>query len=569
MGIEDIDYLKKHSVKQSYIFMTDSADRDRRSYPTPSEYVVSFTRPFEKVVGLEVLDASIPRTMYNVDVINNTIHFFIHDTSVDETTFDPSNCRVATLPPGEYTIQTLVPALNKVLSMHLNGDSTKPIISIIAETTTNPPDVESKIRFRCPYPFFLDMQASTIAETLGFDTHIDPKEATVDVLSRRYNAPIAEQVKLYHSVGVPPEVALGAERTLVEGPRGVIRASPIAANTFVAQRFTAPAQCFFTQFFVALTTQDVSLNNGANWEIRKGTSTTPSMAEEDVIASGVVAVSFVDGTLSDSTPLSAVTRLDPDVFYWLVLKHAGEGTDLRVFYNDVLLQETTYLTTTDGGVTWNSIDDIENGIFYHMSVTVMAKDEYNVLSAPGIYSLVGPRYIVLRCPEIEENSFRSLAYGKHHLGLAKFRLGVVGYSENRLDYSKVPTREFHPIGKLSRLTLRFELSSGQLYDFKGVNHTITFAIHYYEPSAQNMFQQSILNPNYDGNFLAYMYKQEQQESDSDDQEEDFSRDRLRDYSYQEVYYHPENQRRRDLELLYDEERFENVFSRAGDHEDQQ
>jgi hypothetical protein len=72
-----------------------------------------------------------------------------------------------------------------------------------------------------------------------------------------------------------------------------------------------------------------------------------------------------------------------------------------------------------------------------------------------------------------------------------------------------------------------------------------------------MFQQSILNPNYDGNFLEYMYRQEQQESDSDDQEEDFSRDRLRDYRIQEVLHHPETQRRRDLERLFDEEMLEN------------
>lgn len=557
MGIDDIDYLKKNSVKQSYIFLTDSADRDRRSYPTPSEYVVEFTRPFEKVVGLEVLDASIPRTMYNVDVINNEIRFFIHDSTVDTATFDPSRCKTASIPPGEYTIQTLVPAINRILRMRVNDDENQPDVFIVAETTTNPPDVESKIQFRCPYPFFLDMTASTIAETLGFDTHIDPAEASVTLLSRRYDAPIPDQVKLYHSVGAPPEIALGAERTLLEGPRGVIRSANISDTAFVAQRFVAPASCYFTQFFVALTTANVTLNGGATWEIRRGTALAPNMSPSSLVAQGVVAVSFVDGTLSDSTPLAQVTQLSPNQYYWLLLKNANAapGNDLRVFYNDVLTQETTFLVSTDTGVSWASVDDLDNQIYFQMSVTITAKDAYNLLTAPGIYSLVGPRYIVLRCPEIEENSFRSLAYSKHHLGLAKFRLGVVGYSENRLDYSKVPTREFHPIGKLSRLTLRFELSNGQLYDFKGVNHTITFAIHYYEPTAQNMFQQSILNPNYDGDFLNYMYKQEQQESDSDDQEEDFSRDRLRDYSYQEVKYHPENQRRRDLEFLYDEERF--------------
>lgn len=531
--------------------MTDSADRDRYSYPTPSQYVVEFTQPFQKVVGLEVLDASIPRTMYNVDVINNQLRFFIHDDTVSITTFDPLQCATATISPGEYTIQTLVPSLTAVLQMHVNGNPDEPLITITAETTTNPPDVESKIRFRCPYPFFLDM-SSTIAETIGFDTHVDPSEALVPVIERRYEQhPDLEsnpnRVLLYHSVDIQPEIALGAERILFEGPRGVIRKTPIFGSAFAAQRFIPPANCYFTQCFVALTTTNVSANQGAQWELRRGTEAAPDMTEGGLLATGTVAVSFVDGTLSDSTP--AVRQfLTANEVYWIVL--SSDGEELHVFYNDDLNTTTTFRTSVDGGTTWNPVDADE--IFYQLSMKILAKDEYHVLSAPGLYSLVGPRYIVLRCPEIEENSFRSLAYGKHHLGLAKFRLGVVGYSENRLDFSKVPTREFHPIGKLSRLTLRFELSNGRLYDFKGVNHTITFAIHYYEPTTKMMFQQSILNPNYDGNFLEYMYKQEEQESDSDDQEEDFNRDQLRDYRTQEMTHHPEIQRRRDLARLYDE-----------------
>lgn len=555
MGIEDVDYLKKHSVKQSYVFMTDSADRDRRSYPTPSEYVMEFTQPFQKVVGLEVLDASIPRTMYNVDVINNQVAFFIHDDTFETSNASaPSRCVTANISPGEYTIQTLVPALNRVLSMRVNGDSNLPIASIVAETTTNPPDVESKVRFRCPYPFYLNMDStvSTMAETLGFDTHVDATEASVPELQRRYEAPIPDQVKLYHSVDIAPEIAMGAERILFQGPRGVIRNVPISTSQYAAQRFVPPANCYFTQCFVALTTTNVSTNSGATWELRRGTAEAPDMTSEGRLANGIVAVSYVDGTLSDSTPTTIRQLLIAEEYYWIVL--TSDGDDLNVYYNDDLNTETTFRTSTNG-TTWTSID--ADDIYYQLSMNIIAKDEYHLLTAPGLYSLVGPRYIVLRCPEIEENSFRSLAYGKHHLGLAKFRLGVVGYSENRLDFSKVPTREFHPIGKLSRLTLRFELSDGRLYDFKGVNHTITFAIHYYEPTSQNMFQQSILNPNYDGNFLEYMYRQEQQESDSDDQEEDFSRDRLRDYRIQEVLHHPETQRRRDLERLFDEEMLEN------------
>jgi len=100
-------------------------------------------------------------------------------------------------------------------------------------------------------------------------------------------------------------------------------------------------------------------------------------------------------------------------------------------------------------------------------------------------------------------------------------------SANRLDYSGVPTREFFPIGKLTKLSFRFETINGQLYDFKGVNHTITFAIHYYQAARQEQFKSGLLNPNYTGNFLhdvEYGCGGDAGEEDSDDQEFEYSRD---------------------------------------------
>ena len=165
------------------------------------------------------------------------------------------------------------------------------------------------------------------------------------------------------------------------------------------------------------------------------------------------------------------------------------------------------------------------------------------------------------CFPVTIDSYRSLAYSKYNLGLAKFRLGVVGYSENRLDFSKVPLREFHPIGKLSRLTLRFETPSGNLYDFKGVNHNITLSIHYLEPIQKVKFKQSILNPNYQGDFIGYRFREDDQEGDSDDQDEDFSRDVIGDYKKYETQYHPENIRIHNLQQTYHIPRFQEDFFR--------
>jgi hypothetical protein len=55
-----------------------------------------------------------------------------------------------------------------------------------------------------------------------------------------------------------------------------------------------------------------------------------------------------------------------------------------------------------------------------------------------------------------------------------------------------------------------------------------------------------------------MYKQEDQESDSDDQEEDFDRDHLDDYRKQEALYLPENQWRRNLDVIQELPRFSDL-----------
>lgn len=541
MPIEDVDFLKANSVRQSYTFLVDSADRDRSVYPSPANYVVEFTTPFHNVVGFDVVHASIPRTMYNIDVINNKITFYIYEDPATLTSY--ANKVTVEISVGEYTIQTLVVALTNVLKMHLDNDPSKPIIGITAESTTNPPDVESKLRFRCAYPFFIDMNASTVAESLGFDEYTQLTERSVPALKRRYENPFPSiNRKFYHSVDIDPSEALGADRVVFEGPRGVIRKVNIGPTTFVAQRFRLQAAGYLRQVFAALWAADVSVNDVAVWEIR----TSLDMSVPPLMTS-TIAVSYIDGTLSDSSDDVRV-KLEAMRDYWIVFR-TTESQDMAMYYNDVLDDTTTMKTSNDGGQTWSTFDN--SGVFFNVSLRIVVADEYHVLTAPGIYSLIGPKYIVLRCEEIEEHSFRSLAFSKYHLGLGMFKLGVVGYSENRMDFNKVPLREFHPIGKLRRLTLRFELPSGELYDFKGVNHNVTFAIHYMEPVQKLQFQTSILNPNYNGNFINYMYSQTDQEGESDDEgDEDFNRDRLADYRQQEAYYLPENRARREADFVH-------------------
>ena len=375
MSIEDISYLKKHSIKQTYNFLIDSKDRDKLIFPNPNSYSVTFTTPFKNVIGLEVLDASIPRTMYSVDYNNNSLVYYIgndNDSIIQnglsniefnrEIYPDTNLFSKFEMETGDYTIQTLIPRFNDLMIFNK--------IDLELTSLTNPPELKNKIKFTSSKPFILDMHNSTIFETLGFDLY---------------------------------------------------------------------------------------------------------------------------------TQLSENKKSDPSYKYF---DSYSINKNFRIIYH---------------------------------SVYDPSEQKHRIVS-PGIIYLVGNRYLLLRCPEIEQHLFSSLSYSKYNLGLAKFRINSYGFNDEKLELSKTPLREFHPIGKLPKMTFRFETADGSLYDFKGVNHNILFSIYYYQPYSNTQFENSLLNPNYKGDFVKYLYTNDEQEEDAKSDDEDFSRDNIEIYKKKEVEY---------------------------------
>jgi hypothetical protein len=381
MSIEDINFLKKQSIRQSYTFLVDSSSRDRRIFPYPSEYSIDFQTPFKYVIGMELLDASIPKTMYNIDENNNKIYFYIienEETNIiepvinekQEYIYDTSLFSMIEIPPGDYTSKTLV---EKIRVAFTDYD-----INILSYSL--PIDLTNRIYFQSSKSFILDMKQSTMAEVLGFDLY------TVD-----------------------------------------------------------------------------NEKNASNYSFQN------------------------------------INKLP--------------GCE-KLYYS---------LKQSDG--------------------------TYKI-NAPGMMYLLGFKYLILKCPEIEEHLYRSLSYSKYSLGLAKIRINSYGYNDEKTSFMKVPLREFHPIGKLAKLTFRFETNDGKLYDFKGVNHNLTFAIYYYEPRHDNIVTNSILNPEYNPNFIDYMYKQEDIEGDSDEDEEDLSRDNLEVYKKREFEYSNQGLSKKNNQIAY-------------------
>ena len=333
MSLDDIQFLKSHSFKQHYTFIIDSKDRDYIDNPYPNNYTIYFTEPFKNVFGLEVIDASVPRTMYNVDQNNNTLVYYIGNI---EDNIETLNYITIELDIGDFSLPQLIQLLNKKL------------INLKIESLSTPPDVKNKIAFTSSYPFVLDMNKSTLRDTLGFN------------LSQNVDSG------------------------------------------------------FFTKI------------------------TDPNITK------------------------------DKNKFRYFMSKQT------------------------------NSTHRIE---------------------APGIVDLIGEKYVILNCPEIEEHSTLSLSYSKHNLGLARFKLGTLGYNDENISIQKTSVREFHPIGKFSRMTLTFKTQSGKLYDFKGANHNITFKIYYYQALTNIPFDKSILNPNYNPDVLEYRMNEIDKQDSEDSSDE--------------------------------------------------
>jgi hypothetical protein len=641
MSIEDINYLKANSIKQNYTFLIDSKDRNRDTYPNPNNYLVEFSTPFRNIIGMEIVDASIPRTMYNVDYENNIIYYYIgkdlndplikngvadYNTSyltienthslsdnteniitnnslrlIDGTYATLSNSinlyniynnelsiggntqgiaisftikadsRYYVDVDNDYTVFYF--GYNHLINTSTNGDA--PIyvriikqprpensneITIFNVTFTIGNEVNEKTLFNIDLKnythicwtisannvwniYINSVLVSTyeslkqIANVFYTDKYIG-KSNNANNSGNTYNM-FVKDFKIYNKDLTQPEVSACMNN-----------------NTFINNSVAPlPSQNIDTENVIKtlvvwyrmnnLYSANIIENDGANrlisyinvfkkYEITKGDYTLKTFfTNYDLIND------FEIGFKAHSDPSELTNLMDiyAKLPFILDMKRStiseNIGFDLYASIN------------TQGRYAYiNAYNTNPNMIkMFHSIVNTKQNKDFNnskvdihIITSPGIVYFIGNKYIILKCPEIEEHLFGSLSYSKYSLGLAKFRVDNVGINSERLTITKLPVREFHPIGKLSRLSLRFETNSGTLYDFKGVNHNIIFAIYYYEPKQKNFPSSSILNPEYKMNYIEYQYNQEEIEGDSDDEEEDFSRDDIEEYKKKEQEY---------------------------------
>ena len=173
-----------------------------------------------------------------------------------------------------------------------------------------------------------------------------------------------------------------------------------------------------------------------------------------------------------------------------------------------------YSITNKNNINYQYININNNNLYNKFFHSIYDTNEYII--APGMVNLLGTKYIILKSPEIEDHLYGSFSYTKNTLGLGKIKLTSSGLNEEKNTFYKLKLKEFHPIGKLSKMTFKFVDYNNELYNFRGINHDMIIAIHYYSAVQTNYLNKSIINPEYNMNFIDYKYNKPLNNDDDDD-----------------------------------------------------
>lgn len=496
--IEDIDYLKKHSMKESYIIMIDSKNRNKSVYSTPENYRINFETPFTHVYSVEVLDASIPRTQYSVDDHNNTLRLNAYSTNVKYVYQDNANFITMKIPIGDYNNVNLISTINTVLNENN--------IDIILQNVSSPANINSTFEFISPHKFELDMYSSTINTVLGFDMYNNGVSNKYTNF-KNFNFPSSgKDIYMNQWITDNRYVSTFQNRwfgSLIseddrisflgfESPTNIGESYENSTNMVIIQPFYISDDSLYSSGYV--NNIDLELLEGSyTWTI-KSTLTNDTSGD----------------TIIEKHDYSVKKQLFTDVIYYIYFYFTSSNGNFMVNVATGSSDETSARSSDNNILT---IDD--SNFQLNFSLTLYKKT--HKIIAPGMHNLLGERYVMLRCKEVEEHLFKFRSYESYSMGMAKFKLSVQGFEDERFDFSSIPPREFHPIGKLPCLSFEFFNPDGSYYNFRGVNHTLTLIIRYYTPTRDPEIFKSKLNPEYDPDIFKYIQEKGfNTDSDSED-----------------------------------------------------
>jgi hypothetical protein len=478
--MDDIDHLIANSQTNSFMFYIDSRNRNRLLYPNPNEYAIQFATPFRNVYSIQVVDSLIPRTHYNVDTYSNSFGYtlFINDDKVKKKT---------QIPIGNYSSDQFLTLMNQNLQ------------NLQLEYLSYPGDVRKQFVFKSDYPFEINIEETTMKEVLGFDGTMDqhsPWKYKHESMDRHefYESIVYVDTLYSHSTTNHTMFNNSMLYIQLDVSRERYHLNGVQFNiSSVSERCT----CEVSVVCLTETGQYAPTNN------------VPFEVEIDENTSFINATFHDYAVLSDQ--INTFVRIHFKRFQYGDSRFSCSIESHETTNDSVRMYTLTTSTVDQASLNANSINLFKSAFNINVIINTSVR-KYSIVP-PGLIDLTGDTYINMRCKEIENhmgvNGNRVETINGQSLteinqtigyGLAKFKLGVMGYQEERFDFTAFEPRDIHPIGKLSNLTFRFERWDGSLYNFRGVNHTLTLIIRYYSPKIEHVSRSKMisqLNPSYD------------------------------------------------------------------------
>lgn len=496
--MDDVQHLIGSAKEESYLLVVDSRMRDTAVWPTPSEYDIAFSSPFRNVFGLDLLDATIARTEYIVESNTNVLEYALDQpASLDEWNqgaWAVGRKRTITLTPGDYNLPQFVEALNAALLDTANAANEE---ALKVAPLTNPSEVSNRVVLTCSRAFTLLMSKSTMRHVLGFGDPVTTASssdyAVVPGWSVNRTAGASDTFLSRMSTVPDPDPAIATVGPVPVGSGDQLE--PVYGSRTLRQYFVSAATGVPSQVLTYV----------------RGQGSPPAVTvrvcrqSDDVeIATGTLTVEAEDPTdVYSPVSCSLVTTglLQADTTYYVeYTASSGGGSDyVGVYYN-----------TDNLPPTMNRYIELDGSVVHagqNLCCDVVAASYGHAVTSPGVVNLTGPRYVNIRCPEIESHMFRDRVNETCHAGLGMVKLRGYGFREQRYDFVSFPPRRFHPLGRLGKLTFRLERPDGSLYDSHGVDHTLLLVLRYYTWPNSRDKHESTLMPQYTPDLRQYMITQ--------------------------------------------------------------
>jgi hypothetical protein len=544
----DVEYLRANSVLRNTVIFADSSTRDKAAWPRPSEYTISFDQPYRNVVSMNVLDATIPATMYVVDSHNDTLRAFarlggsdgaaaaeavgrLQGLLLDAQAFPPvrgmfsgpgspegrlkfyRGSRGLPDPPAEGAPAATGVAVGSADVYPVGegfdyGGAVPAPHALVADSLSVPGPPPESSRFRAPDgvpSVLLDVTVPSAGTTRCY-----APLALWDAGDAGFEFPGGASFSATYATGAGGEtvvrlVSLAAFRA-PQGPSGDAEGLPhaheLAFWNIRLERGNYDAEGFARAF-----------EHAAPWDPLR------PQGERKAIDIGSPSKIFLKDTPDYMRYSNEVHFLSNTYPFWFDMEASGLDEVLGF----------TELAGDAGGDGYSRLAFGGNrrifGALPELEGKAPAATPWR-LRSPGLLNLNGVRFVILRCPQIED-AFPNYSGQGYGAGIGLFKLYDQTLSHLRFDFVKFNHTEFHPIGKLSRLHLRFERLGGELYDFKGTDFHVLLVISHLEPARPRFASSALdlraggdfrhLNPDYDPDVVRYAARTRQELDESDTQ----------------------------------------------------